>query len=201
MDAILSALAAHQRTDLQSSPRMLVMNHHKATFVAGKEIPYLQSVTVTGGIPIDSYAFKEAAVRLDVTPHVSDDGTVLLDVHPTVRAQIGSIGTGAASEPILSVREAATNVALKDGMTLIIGGMVQRTIQRQHQEMPFISKIPIIGWLFQSTANSDSKTDLLFLVSPRVLTKELMDQLTRENKRLLAPHPPHPDEPPMSDSK
>jgi len=204
MDVILNALAAHQRQDLQSNPRMLVMNHHKATFVAGKEIPYLTSVTVTGGLPINTYAFKEAAVRLDVTPHVSPDGTVFLDVHPTVRAQIGSISAGVSNappEPILSVREAATNVAMKDGMTLIIGGMVQRGLINQHQEVPFIAKIPLLGWLFQSAANSDSKTDLLFLITPRVLTKEMAEKMVAGNKSFLTHLPPHPDETPTSYSK
>ena len=128
LDVFLSALAARTRVDTRSSPRLLVVNHRKATYVAGEEVPYLTSIQSTGALPIQTYAFKEVAVHLEVTPHASDDGMIFLDVHPTVKNVIGYTGTPA--QPVLSVREASTSVVMPDGTTLIIGGLLKRNINK-----------------------------------------------------------------------
>jgi type II secretory pathway component GspD/PulD (secretin) len=178
-DVVLAAIAARARVDTRSNPRLLVLNHRKATIVAGEEVPYLTSIQSTGALPIQTYSFKEVAVHLEVTPHASDDGMVFLDVHPTVRNVISYTGTPA--QPVLSIREASTSVAMQDGTTLIIGGLLNRSINKQWQEVPFLSKIPVLGWLFQQKAQSDQKNDLVFLINPRILTPKLMKELARQN--------------------
>ena len=179
LDVLLSALAARTRVDTRSSPRLLVVNHRKATIVAGEEIPYLTSIQSTGALPIQTYSFKEVAVHLEVTPHASDDGMIFLDVHPTVKNVIGF--TGVPAQPVLSVREASTSVVMPDGTTLIIGGLLKRDINKNWQEVPFLARIPLLGWLFQQKAASDEKNDLVFLVNPRILTPRLMKELAKQN--------------------
>ena len=179
LDVFLSALAARGRVDTRSNPRLLVVNHRKATIVAGEEVPYLTSVQSTGALPIQTYSFKEVAVHLEVTPHASEDGMIFMDVHPTVKNVIAYIGTPA--QPVLSVREASTSVVMPDATTLIIGGLLKRNINKSFQEVPFLGRIPLIGWLFQQKAASDEKDDLIFLVNPRVLTPKLMKELARQN--------------------
>ena len=179
MDVVLSAIAARTRTDTRSNPRLLVVNHRKATIVAGEEIPYLTSIQSTGSTPIQTYSFKEVAVHLEVTPHAKEDGMIFLDVHPTVKNVIGY--TGSPSQPVLSVREASTSVVMPDGTTLIIGGLLKRDIEKQFQEVPFLARIPLIGWLFQQNSFADTKSDLIFLVNPRILTPKLMKELARQN--------------------
>jgi type IV pilus secretin PilQ/predicted competence protein len=179
MDVVLSAIAARTRVDTRSNPRLLVVNHRKATIVAGEEIPYLTSIQSTGALPIQTYSFKEVAVHLEVTPHASEDGMIFLDVHPTVKNVIGY--TGSPSQPVLSVREASTSVVMPDGTTLIIGGLLKRNIEKQFQEVPFLARIPLIGWLFQQNSFADEKNDLIFLVNPRVLTPKLVKELAKQN--------------------
>jgi type IV pilus secretin PilQ/predicted competence protein len=179
IDVVLSAIAARARVDTRSNPRLLVVNHRKATIVAGEEVPYLTSVQSTGAEPIQTYSFKEVAVHLEVTPHASDDGMVFLDVHPTVKNVIGY--TGSPAQPVLSVREASTSVVMQDGTTLIIGGLLKRDINKQWQEVPFLARIPLIGWLFQQKSDSDTKNDLIFLINPRILTPKLMKELAKQN--------------------
>ena len=179
VDVFLSALAARTRVDTRSNPRLLVVNHRKATIVAGEEIPYLTSIQSTGALPIQTYAFKEVAVHLEVTPHASDDGMIFMDVHPTVKNVIGY--TGSPAQPVLSVREASTSVVMPDGTTLIIGGLLKRDINKAWQEVPFLARIPLLGWLFQQKAASDEKNDLVFLVNPRILTPKLMKELAQQN--------------------
>ena len=164
MDVLLSALAARTRVDTRSSPRLLVVNHRKATIVAGEEMPYLTSIQSTGALPIQTYSFKEVAVHLEVTPHASDDGMIFLDVHPTVKNVIGYTGTPA--QPVLSVREASTSVVMQDGTTLIIGGLLKRNINKTWQEVPFLARIPVIGWLFQQKADSDDEERSRFSGQP-----------------------------------
>jgi type II secretory pathway component GspD/PulD (secretin) len=212
LDVFLSALAARTRVDTRSNPRLLVVNHRKATIVAGEEVPYLTSIQSTGALPIQTYAFKEVAVHLEVTPHASDDGMIFLDVHPTVKNVIGF--TGSPAQPVLSVREASTSVVMPDGTTLIIGGLLKRNISKAFQEVPFLARIPVLGWLFQQKADSDEKNDLVFLVNPRILTPKLMKELAKQNNaqrlredmdttnNVRVPEPPeHPGESPANNPK
>ncbi|MGO8705861.1 MAG: type II secretion system protein GspD [Candidatus Brocadiia bacterium] len=179
VDIFLTALAARSRVDTRSNPRLLVVNHRKATIVAGEEVPYLTSIQSTGAEPIQTYSFKEVAVHLEVTPHASEDGMIFMDVHPTVKNVIGY--TGSPAQPVLSVREASTSVVMPDATTLIIGGLLKRDVNKSWQEVPFLSRIPLIGWLFQQKAASDEKDDLIFLVNPRIVTPKLMKELARQN--------------------
>jgi type IV pilus assembly protein PilQ len=212
LDVFLSALAARGRVDTRSSPRLLVVNHRKATIVAGEEVPYLTSIQSTGALPIQTYSFKEVAVHLEVTPHASDDGMIFMDVHPAVKNVLTYTGT--PPQPVLNVREASTSVVMPDGTTLIIGGLLKRGISNSWQEVPFLARIPLIGWLFRQKSASDEKDDLIFLVNPRILTPKLMKELARQNnaerlRRDLDPKdnprtaepPEHPGESPADKSK
>jgi general secretion pathway protein D len=196
INVVLEALGTLKRVDLRSSPRVLVMNHRPASIIVGQEIPYLSSQQAVGGgeSPIRTYEFKEVAVRLDVTPHISDDSsTIWMDVHPSVKSVVGY--TDAPKQPILSVREAVTNVAVGDGATLIIGGLVQRNISKTRSETPGIARIPLIGLLFQQHSTQDTQNDLLFLLSPRVVTPEMMRELIDSKESLFQELPPHKGEP------
>jgi type IV pilus secretin PilQ/predicted competence protein len=212
LDVFLSALAARGRVDTRSNPRLLVVNHRRATIVAGEEVPYLTSIQSTGALPIQTYSFKEVAVHLEVTPHASEDGMIFMDVHPTVKNVIAY--TGSPAQPVLSVREASTSVVMPDATTLIIGGLLKRNINKSWQEVPFLARIPLIGWLFQQKASSDEKDDLIFLVNPRIVTPKLIKELAQQNnaerlrqdldsrKSLRNAEPPeHPGESPADKPK
>jgi type II secretory pathway component GspD/PulD (secretin) len=201
ISVFLEALATRKRVDLRSRPRVLVMNHRTATIIVGQEIPYLSSQQATGGGvgPISTYEFKEVAVRLEVTPHVSDDKMVFMDIHPTVKSLIEYLP--ANNEPVLSTREAASNVAVRDGATVVIGGLVQRNITRTWNETPYIARIPLIGWLFRQKTSDDTKNELIFLLSPSILTPEMMQEMMNSSANMLAEPRPHAGESPASKPK
>ena len=198
IEAVLEALASRKRVNLVSNPNVMVMNHRMASIVVGQEIPYLSSEESTGGNPIRTYEFKEVAVRLDVTPHIGEDGMVFLDVHPSVKSVIGE--TEDPKQPILSTREAVTNVAVMDGTTLIIGGLVQRNVTNSRKEIPWFGRalgwIPILGIPFRQKTESDTKNDLIFLLTPRIVKPEMMQQMMNSKKHLLKELPEHPGEDP-----
>jgi len=199
ISVVLEALATRHRVDLRTNPRILVMNHRTASVVAGQEIPYLSSIESTAANPIRTYDFKEVVVRLDVTPHIATDGMIFMDVHPSIKSVIGY--TVDPRQPILSTREAATNVTVCDGSTLIIGGLVQRNIDLTFEEVPFLAHVPLIGWFFQHKAKNDTKNDLLFLLSPKIVSAEVMKQMLMENRSIIANPPRHSGESPASDPK
>jgi len=190
MEVVLEALSTHSRVDLRSNPSVLVMNHRTATIIVGQEVPYTSSEESTGGNPIRTVEFKEVAVRLDVTPHVSENGMVFMDVHPAVKSVIGY--TEDPRQPIISTREAVTNVAIADGSTLIVGGLVQRNTSDAISEAPFLSKIPLLGLLFKQKSYSDTKNDLVFLLTPRIVTPEYVESQLRQKEHLTRPLPKHP---------
>jgi type II secretory pathway component GspD/PulD (secretin) len=110
---------------------------------------------------------------------------IFMDVHPVVKNVIGY--TDAPPQPILSIREALTNVVMQDGTTLVIGGLKGNNINNKRSETPYLARIPLIGLLFQQRNDSTQKADLLFLPSPRLLTPELMKQVIAQNQKLLEP--------------
>ncbi len=180
----LQALATKEKLQVHSNPRVLVVNHRTATIVVGEEIPYLSSTqSQAGSAPINTYEFKEVAVRVEVTPHVADNGMIFMDVHPSVKTVIGY--TESPKQPILSIREALTNVVMQDGTTLIIGGLAAANLSNKRYETPFLARIPLIGFFFRQYSDSKKKSDLLFLLSPKLLTPDLMKQLMTENDKLL----------------
>jgi len=192
INVFLEAIKTRDRVDLHSNPRILVMNHRQATIIVGQEIPYLSSTQTTAAEPVNTYEFKEVAVRLEVTPHVSEDGIIFMDVHPQVKGLIGYQGD--PPQPVLSTREAVTYVAVPDNQTLIIGGLVQRNISKDRWAVPFISRIPLLGLLFRQKADTDTKNDLVFLLNPRIVTAELIQQTMDDRSAMVKDLPAHDGE-------
>ncbi len=188
IEIVLEAISTRSRVDLRSNPTVLVMNHRTASIVVGQEVPYVSSEESTGGNPIRTVEFKEVAVRLDVTPHVNDE-MVFLDVNPSVKSVIGF--TEDPRQPIISTREAVTNVAIQSGSTLIIGGLAQRNTTRSRSWTPWVADIPVIGWIFRQNSLADTKNDLIFLLTPQVVTPEIVEAKIEAKKHLTEPLPRH----------
>ena len=197
IEVVLEAISTRSQVDLRSNPTVLVMNHRTASIIAGQEVPYVSSEESTGGNPIRTVEFKEVAIRLDVTPHVSEQEMVFLDVHPTVKSVIGY--TEDPRQPIISTREAVTNVAIMNGNTLVIGGLVQRNRTDETSEAPILARIPLLGWFFRQNSFADTKNDLLFLLTPQVVTPEFVEGKFQEKQTLLKPLPKHSGELPKKD--
>lgn len=189
MEVVIEALGTRSRIDLQSNPSVLVMNHRTATIIVGQEVPYMKTEESTGGSAIRTVEFKEVAVRLDVTPHASENNIVFLDVHPTVKSVIGY--TEDPRQPIISTREAVTNVAVASGSTLIIGGLVQRSATNAASETPFLARIPFLGALFRQKSYADTKNDLIFLLMPQIVTPAHLEQQHQEKEHLKRKMPRH----------
>lgn len=148
-----------------SSPRVVTVDNVDASISQGISIPYSQ--TSAAGV---STTFIEARLELRVTPHVTQEGSVQLKINVTNNQPNPQL-TGANGQPSISRREAKTEVIVTDGETTVIGGIYTRRNSEAWNEVPVLSKIPILGWLFKKKAVTDDRTELLVFITPRIVNR------------------------------
>jgi type IV pilus assembly protein PilQ len=148
-----------------SAPKIATIDNKEATISQGISIPFSQ-VSASGV----NTTFVEARLELAVTPHVTADGSILMKIKATNNQPNPQL-TGANGQPSISKREASTSVLVKDGDTTVIGGIYTRQVSTQESEVPWLGKIPILGFFFRSKAEVDNHTELLIFITPRILNR------------------------------
>jgi type IV pilus assembly protein PilQ len=161
----LSALEDTGTLRIISSPRILTMDNSEAHIEQGTMIPYSQ-VSAQGV----QTAFQEAKLNLTVTPHVTADGSVLLQVSIT-RDEPDFNNRGARGDPTILKREAETQFIVHDGHTVVIGGIYTRNSGINYAQVPGLARIPILGWLFKSRRESDRRSEMLIFITPRIVNR------------------------------
>ncbi len=162
----LSALENNGLVKTVSAPKVATLDNNEADISQGLSIPFSQ-VSAAGV----QTTFIEARLELKVTPHVTADGSILMKINATNNQPNAGI-TGANGQPSISRKEAKTQMLVKDGDTTVIGGIYTRQTGVTVNEVPFFGKIPILGWLFKSRSDSDSRTELLIFITPRILNRQ-----------------------------
>jgi type IV pilus assembly protein PilQ len=162
----LSAAEQSGSVKIISSPRVLTLDNHAARISQGTQIPYSQ-ISAQGV----QTAFQTALLQLQVTPHVTSDGSVALKVNVT-RNEPDFSRTGANGQPTILKREADTELLVADGHTAVIGGIYTRNTSRTVDQVPFFGDIPIIGLLFQRRRQGDQRNELLIFLTPRIVNRE-----------------------------
>jgi type IV pilus assembly protein PilQ len=148
-----------------SSPRSVTLDNVESTIGQGVSIPFSQ--TSAAGV---NTTFIEARLELRVTPHVTQEGSIQMKVQVTNNQPNPQL-TGANGQPSISRREARTEVLVKDGDTTVIGGIYTRRNSESWNEVPLLSRIPILGWLFKKKAVTDDRTELLIFITPRIVNR------------------------------
>lgn len=162
----LSAAESTGAVKIISSPRVLTLDNHAARISQGTQIPYSQ-VSAQGV----QTAFQTAVLELNVTPHVTADGSVAMKVNVT-RNEPDFTRTGANGQPTILKREAQTELLMPDGHTAVIGGIYTRNTGRTVDQVPFFGDIPILGLLFQRRRQFDQRNELLIFLTPRIVNRE-----------------------------
>ncbi len=164
LDATLQAAESDGLINILSAPKIATLNNEAASIQSGLQIP-IQTVannTVT-------VQFVNATLRLDVTPHVTAEGTVLMDVNVQKREpQLAFAVAGATNAPI-STKEAQTRVIVRDGGTTVIGGIYKVSTDQGQDRVPGLANIPVLGHLFKNRRRNDSNEELLIFITPRVI--------------------------------
>ena len=162
----LAALETEGNAKIVSSPHLMVTENTEAYVKQGSEIPYAET-TASGAA---SLTFKEAVLELKVTPQIAPNGNIILDV--TVKKDAQSTGTsGETKQPILDKREIATKLMIKNGQTVVLGGIYEKNTQRSKSKVPLLGDIPLLGWLFSSVSNKITNKELLIFITPKIISQ------------------------------
>ena len=166
VNVVLQALETEGVVKIISSPKVVTQNNKKAKVLSGQKIPYpaQQAGTNSGAITV---SFAEANLSLEVTPQITNDGTILMDIH--VEKDDANFSQEVSGTPTITTRMIETQVLVKDGGTAIMGGVYQNTNTAQTTGVPFLANLPIIGFLFRSKNNQDQNDELLLFITPRIL--------------------------------
>jgi type IV pilus assembly protein PilQ len=162
IDLELSALEQEGKGKIVSSPRIITANQKKALIEQGQERVFTTSVLGVGTV-----VTKKATLKLEVTPQITPDDRVNLDVN------IAKDNFADASSGLLNVKQINTNVLLDNGETVVIGGIYEQDRNDTVTKVPFFGDIPLLGWLFRSKEVQDSKTELLIFLTPRIVAENL----------------------------
>ncbi|MCI0469787.1 MAG: hypothetical protein L0Y62_06970 [Nitrospirae bacterium] len=168
--AMLQALAGESRLNVLASPHLLATDNREAKIQIGDQVPIVTSETnITGTTQIQrTIQSKDTGTILKIKPQINESGIVSLELNQEVSDY--AIKTLYGSEyPVIFKRETSTTLVVKDGETIVIGGLIRDKNERTREGIPFLSQIPVLGYLFGYTANTDSRTELIVLLTPRVI--------------------------------
>ena len=193
----LNALATENKVNVLSSPSVMTTENKKAVINVSQSVPVLTSQQIPIGgttttttanastaiVGTQTVEYKDVGIVLTVTPRIGEQGTVALEVKQEVN-DILSQTFGQTGSPAFSKREAETSVVLMNNQTLVLGGLMQNKRTTNKTGIPFLNKIPVVGYLFGNTTEAINKTELLLLITPRVVgtaldASRITDQLRR----------------------
>ena len=169
LDLELSALEKESKAEIIASPRVTTANQKPALIEQGTEIPYVESSS-SGAT---SVTFKKAVLSLKVTPQITPDNRVILDLTVTQDTKGETVPTGTGDAVSINAQSITTQVLVNNGETLVLGGIYQQTIKNDVSKVPLLGDIPGLGYLFKKTTSENKKRELLIFVTPRIVTDAL----------------------------
>lgn len=166
LDLELSALESEAKAELISSPRLITTNQQPAVIDSGQEIPY-QEATSSGATAV---AFKKAVLSLRVTPQITPDNKILMDLKINQDTASTQLFNGV---PAILTKEIQTNVLVSNGQTIVLGGIYQQDKSKTITRIPFFGQLPVVGNLFKNTQISLTNDELLIFITPKIITNSL----------------------------
>jgi len=165
IDLEISALQAENEGEVISSPRVVTADRHEARIEQGVEIPYL-SASSSGATQVE---FKKAVLSIEVTPQITPDDRVIMDLS----VNNDTVGDIFAGIPSIDTREVTTQVLVNNGDTVVLGGIYEQITRDEVDKVPFLGDLPLIGYFFRHTLESDQRRELLIFVTPKILKDAL----------------------------
>jgi type IV pilus assembly protein PilQ len=198
IEATLTAIQEKLTAKLLANPRILVIDNGTADINIIKEIPYRELTQTSGGGNIGTTQFKDVGVMLKVTPHVTRDGMIRLHVHPTFSVQNGKVESDSGAGfgvPIVDTREATTIALIRDGQTVVIGGLRRKDVIQETSKIPLLGDIPLLGWAFTFHGENTTNSELVVFITPRIVKEAIMSHkesqfLDKTDKELCEPNLP-----------
>ncbi|UCD00049.1 MAG: hypothetical protein JSW66_09235 [Phycisphaerales bacterium] len=208
IDILMSAIQQQDAAKLLANPRIMVLDNEQASFKAVEEIPY-QQLQQGGYQSFGTTEFKEVGVELEVTPHLAadrdqpiEDWMIRLAIMPVFSVQVDtveitSLGTGGAQitspQPVVDRREARTIALVKNGDTVVIGGLKKQTINTLMSKIPLLGDLPLLGALFRFEGEETVNSELVVFITPRIIEEPILTET--EARQLQATEICSPDDP------
>jgi type IV pilus assembly protein PilQ len=167
LDLELSALESENKGEIIASPRITVANQHEAYIEQGTEIPFVQA-TSSGATAVE---FKKAVLSLKVTPHITPDNRIILDLVVTQDTRGDTVSTSTGDAVAIDTQEIQTQVLVENGETIVLGGIFQQTSSDGVNKVPLFGDLPVLGALFRNTTKLEQKRELLIFVTPKIITE------------------------------
>ena len=165
LDLELSALESENKGEIIASPRITVANQQEAYIEQGTEIPYVQA-TSSGATSVE---FKKAVLSLKVTPHITPDNRIILDLVVTQDTRGETVSTSTGEAVAIDTQEIKTQVLVENGETIVLGGIFQQTSSDGVTKVPVFGDLPLVGALFRNTSVLQEKRELLIFVTPKIV--------------------------------
>ncbi|WP_410054755.1 type IV pilus secretin PilQ [Legionella genomosp. 1] len=166
LDLELSALESEGRGEVISSPRLITTNQQSAVIESGEEIPY-QEATSSGATAV---AFKKAVLSLKVTPQITPDNKIMMDLQINQDTPSPQTFNGV---PAILTKEIQTNVLVNNGQTIVLGGIYKQDKNNSINRVPFLGNLPVVGVLFRNQSTEIKNEELLIFITPRIITNTL----------------------------
>lgn len=160
-------------TNVISNPKIIALNRQKAEIIVGGRLGYYGTEIVNDGISQQSVEFLKTGTQLRFRPFITNDGHVRLEVNPQRSSGSIDVLTGLPSE---QTSEVVTNIMIKDGDTVVIGGLIEERDEIKISRVPLLGTLPLIGWLFRSEENRTQRTEIIVLITPHILDPTLGDK-------------------------
>ena len=199
LDAVIRAQQEDVRAKLLANPRIMVVDNEEAEIKIIEEIPFQELTESSGGGSIGTTAFRDVGVELRVTPHLTRDGLIRMNLNPKFSIRTGDVvlagNNNSSPQPIVASRETTTTALIKDGQTVVIGGLKKQDVSQQVNKIPFLGDLPILGGLFKSEGESTINSELVIFITPHLvvdptLTEE--EQKHLDNTVFVSPRIPEP---------
>jgi general secretion pathway protein D len=169
--AFINALATESKAKLLATPHIMVSDNREARIQVGQQVPIATSETFgsTTVAPQRTIQYKDIGIILKVKPQINDSGLVAMQISQEVSTFSTELLFDNSTEIIVNKTEVATNLVVNDGETIIIGGLIRQDDTKAKQGIPFLNRIPVLGYLFGNTSTDKERTELVILLTPRVI--------------------------------
>lgn len=165
----INALIGQGRAKVVASPKIAALDGHEAVINIGSRIPYAVPVSSSSSATQWTVNYLDAGVKLKITPRLGASREVTADLQPEVSSVSEWRTTAAGEFPVITTRNAQSTVRVKDGESIVVGGLISETDRVNVTKMPILGYLPIIGFLFQNKTSEKAKTEIVFMITPRVI--------------------------------
>ena len=175
LKAVLNGLASKSLIKVISSPNLMVLDNHTATINVGDQVPIVTSTTTfdSANVPTtSSVQYKDTGVNLVVTPSVNSGNVVTMQVDQTT-TDVGTASASANNQPSFLQRQISSKVAVRSGESIVLGGLIKDNTTTSKSGVPFLQDVPVVGKLFGTNASKSNRTELLVIITPRVVRTDV----------------------------